>query len=152
MKQLEKEVFHRYQSILRELGLSSGVMPHFVKWVRYFLDYEAKYGDGAPRSRLIDGFIKKLASKGQSSSLRQQARRAVEAFLKMEAQGDGFAVAEERTVAEPLGENIGERAHSATSLRVEADPRRDWRETEAALAGEIKRRNYSPKTMKTYLT
>ena len=51
MQRLEKEDFHRYRSALQGLGVSNGEMPHFVKWVRYFLDFEGKYGEGRPRGR-----------------------------------------------------------------------------------------------------
>ncbi|MCC5808169.1 MAG: integron integrase [Opitutales bacterium] len=146
MRRLEREIFHRYRSTLQRMGVTDRAMPHCVKWVRYFLDYEAKYGDGAPRARLIDGFMEKLAGKGQSSGLREQARRAVEVFLEMGAGEGGLAV------AEPIGEYAGKGVRSKPSVPVETGPRRAWRELETALAGEIKRRNYSPKTMKTYVT
>ncbi len=147
MQRLSSEILHRYQSTLRGLGVSDRAMPHYVKWVRYFLDYEAKYGHGASGAGLIDGFMEKLAGKGQSSGLREQARRSVEVFLDMGA-GEGGLV-----VAEPLGEYAGKGVRSGASMPVESGgPRDAWRELETALAGEIKRRNYSPKTMKTYAT
>lgn len=154
MQKLEREIFHRYHSTLRGFGVSDGVMAHYVKWVRYFLDYEAKYGDGAPRARLIDGFVEKLASKGQSGGLCEQARRAVEVFLGMGAGESGVEGAEDRgvTVAESHGDYAGKGVASVPPVPVEAGLRRAWQELETALVGEIKRRNYSPKTMKTYLT
>lgn len=153
MQRLGKDILFRYQSRLRRLGVSDGAMPHWVKWLRYFLDYESKYGDGAPRARLVEGFIKKLASKGQSLGLRKQARQAVEVFLGMEAEVGGTAVAEEPGLAmEPPGESPGKGVRSQPSVLAVTGSRRDWQELEAALAGEIKRRNYSPKTMQTYIT
>ncbi len=129
-------------------------MPHWVKWVRYFLDYEAKYGVGVPRGRLIDGFLEKLASKGQSVGLRDQACRAIKVFMEMGAGEYRTAMESDRgfAVAEPLGMSTASGARSTTSVPLESDHRRGWQEVETALMGEIKRRNYSPKTMKTYLT
>lgn len=152
MQKLEREILYRYHSTLRGLGVSDGVMAHYVKWVRYFLDYEAKYGDGAPRERVIDGFVEKLASKGQSGGLCEQARRAVEVFLGMGGGEGCVGEAGDRGVAESPGDYAGEGMGSKSSVAVEAGSRRGWKEMETAFVGEIKRRNYSPKTMKTYLS
>ncbi|MCC5790049.1 MAG: phage integrase N-terminal SAM-like domain-containing protein [Opitutales bacterium] len=141
MLRLSKEVFYRYQSRLKELGVGDQVLPHWVKWVRYFLDYEAKYGKGAPEISLIDGFIAKLASKGQSFGLRKQARQAVEVFLEMGPGEDPAKVEEEPEEYE---------VKARSSLPVETELRSGWRELERALTAEIKRRNYSPKTMQAY--
>ncbi|CAA6677256.1 MULTISPECIES: hypothetical protein [unclassified Lentimonas] len=43
------ETFNLYQARLTVLGVSSPERPHYVKWVRYFLDFEAKYGTSSPR-------------------------------------------------------------------------------------------------------
>lgn len=146
MIRLEKEVFHRYHSTLRELNVSDALMPHYVKWVRYFLDYQAKYGDGVPQPSLIEGFVRKLASKGQSSSLRAQARQAVQVFLEMVAE-QSSAVA-----AEPSGKYFEDEADINHQSPADAGHRRSWVELQVALTGELKRRNYSPKTVKTYVT
>ncbi len=52
-----------------------------LKWVRYFLDFEAKYGATGAKGDRVDPFIAKLASKGQSQSLCRQARKAVRIYL-----------------------------------------------------------------------
>jgi len=129
-------------------------MPHYVKWVRYFLDYELKYGEGVSRAGVIDGYMEKLASKGQSSDLCAQARRAVEVYLEMESQEVGEAMEEgcELAVAEPSGEFVENGDRSEAAVVDESGGRSGWRELETALVGEIKRRNYSKNTLRTYLT
>ena len=143
MQRLSKELFYRYQTQLRGLGLSDKVLPHWVKWVRYFLDYSAKYGDGAPRASLVDAFIAKLASKGQSFGLRKQARQAVEVFLELGSEQSPAAVGEEPETYD---------AGTVPALPMEVNPRSGWLDLEKALTGEIQRRNYSPKTMQAYLS
>ena len=75
MQTLQNEIFYRYHSTLRGLGVSDGVMSHNLEWVRYFLDYGAKYGDDAPCARLIDGSLEKIASKGQSGGANRRVGR-----------------------------------------------------------------------------
>ena len=55
MPALELETLGRYQAFLRSKGVLDRQMPHFVKWVRYFVDYAAKYGDGAAHPTMLDG-------------------------------------------------------------------------------------------------
>ena len=55
MIKLPLETFKLYQSRLAALGISSHQTPHYVKWVRYFLDFEAKYGNGQPTPGNTEG-------------------------------------------------------------------------------------------------
>lgn len=80
MIKLPLETFKLYQSRLAALGISSHQTPHYVKWVRYFLDFEAKYGNGQPTPVVVASFMTKLAGKGQSQGLCDQARRAVRIY------------------------------------------------------------------------
>ena len=80
MQQLNGEALNQYQSALKGGG-SDRVMPHYVKWVRYFLDYMGKCGNGAVPVDLVEGFLSQLASKGQSAGLRDQARHAVGVYI-----------------------------------------------------------------------
>lgn len=151
MQKLAKGIHYKYQSMLRAMGVSDGAMPHYVKWVRYFLDYEVKYGNGTPRRQLIDGFIEKLASKGQSSGLRYQAQRAVEIFLDLDGRNDfsdPFRNQKAATI-EPVGKCFG---REMGALHVDADSGSEWKVLESALIAEITRRNYSPRTATTYLS
>ena len=70
MQQLNGEALNQYQSALKGVGVSDRVMPHYVKWVRYFLDYMGKYGNGAVPVDLVEGFLSKLASKGPCGTRR----------------------------------------------------------------------------------
>ena len=83
MIKLPQVTFKLYQNRLTDLGVSSRENAHYVKWARYFLDFEAKYGAGEPTPKVLDAFIVKLASKGQSSGLCDQARKAVSIYLDL---------------------------------------------------------------------
>ena len=134
MIKLSREAFSRYQARLNALNVSTRENPHYVKWVRYFLDFSEKYGAGVPEPELLEAFLSKLATKGQSASLRRQAGRAVRIYMEMVRVDGGGAAKESAVEREPV-------ASEASS---------DWLDLERALAGEIKRRNYSPKTLSSY--
>jgi hypothetical protein len=47
------EVYKLYQCRLTGLGVSSRESPHYVKWVRYYLDFEVKYGGGMGAPKML---------------------------------------------------------------------------------------------------
>ena len=144
MLKLPLESFKLYQDRLNALGISKQENPHTVKWVRYFLDFEAKYGQGVPASKMVDAFLEKLASKGQSSGLRDQARKAVNIYLEINQPASPH---ETRPELEP---ELARSVELKAAKKVSSVPSH-WAELEAAMAGEITRRNYSPKTLSTYV-
>lgn len=151
MIKLPIKTFKLYQARLNALGIPSNQCPHYTKWVRYFLDFETKYGEGVGAAKLMDAFLAKLASKGQSSQLRDQAREAVKIYLELsdgEAQGSTPPESKSQVVSEPKPKYSSKRQSVAPESKVP----NDWAELERGMTGEITRRNYSPKTLSTYLT
>lgn len=142
MIKLPLETFKLYQIRLGALGVSSEENPHYVKWVRYFLDFEAKYGAGEPAPKMLDAYIAKLANKGQSAGLRDQARKAVNLYLEI---SQPAALLQSRPEPEP------ELTMPVRAKKKLPAVSRGWAELEKALVGEITRRNYSPKTLSTYV-
>jgi hypothetical protein len=55
----------------------------FQKWFRFYLDFCNKYGLKPELTARFAAFDKKLQSKGQSESQRQQARRAIAIYYRM---------------------------------------------------------------------
>ena len=151
MQLLNGEALNQYQSALKGVGVSDRVMPHYVKWVRYFLDYMAKYGNGAVPVDLVEGFLSKLASKGQSAGLRDQARNAVGVYIGL-GSSDPATQAEVGVPAKAVTSGQEGPAAGVPSLASgDKGAKPAWAELGNSLAAEIKRRNYSPKTASTYL-
>ncbi|HAV13323.1 MAG TPA: integron integrase [Opitutae bacterium] len=151
MIKLPLETFKLYQARLNALGIPNTQHPHYTKWVRYYLDYEAKYGQGVENSKLIDAFLAKLTSKGQSSGLRSQARKAVETYFELSDEplhGSSLPKSKLQAVSEPKPKY----GPKPPSVAKEPGIPQDWSDLERAMTGEITRRNYSPKTLSTYLT
>jgi len=149
MQNLSKDGLLRYQSVLKGKGVLGQSIPHYVKWVRYFIDFMGKYGNGAAPLECVDSFLGKLASKGQSAGLQEQARHAVGIYLGQESVGIPTSPVQERlpdispaqggTLRQDPGEPGGGRSSRA-----------GWEALEQSLVAEVKRRNYSPKTASTY--
>lgn len=138
MIKLPLETYHRYLARLSALNVPDRSMPHYVKWVRYYLDYSAKCGVKSGCGSSVDGFVAKLASKGQSTWLREQARKAVEIYIEL---SDGAAeIASDVVPANDTDVEISDVCSSDA----------DWEMLEKALGDEIRRRNYSPKTLANY--
>jgi len=101
----------------------------YLKWLRFYLDYCAKY-DHRPRdSDSLAPFLEKLSAKGQSAKSQEQAAASIGLF---------YELVEEWKSSEPK-----------TSAEAAA---MDWEQVYEAIKQQIKLRQYSPKTLKTYVS
>lgn len=152
----------RYQGLLESAGMSCEKRREYLKWVRFHLDFCAKYGHEVADPGSLPVFLEKLRSKGQTEEQRGNARQAVELYRTL-LEGRGEAARE--AVSRPramLGESrTGFKGGGGTvqaqdaPRQVESAPPRDranagWNEIEAGLKNEIMLRHYSPKTLKAY--
>lgn len=153
MIRIPLETHQQYTSRLSELGVPSNQLPHFVKWVRYFLDYREKYGRELSGSAQLDGFLQKLADKGQSASLRQQAQRAVEVYQTLGEESNPRAVPQQPKSASV---KVSRKSNAVAKSKFMAKPLPDsevsaeWAQLIEQMKREIKRRDYSPKTLSNY--
>ncbi len=151
MQKFNGDALNQYQSALKVMGVSDRLMPHYVKWVRYFLDYMAKYGNGAVPAGLVEGFLAKLASKGQSGGLREQARHAVGVYIGLVPGNVPVARAKEGVLTGTRTSGQGPAVDMPSQASSDKVAKPAWDDLGNSLAAEIKRRNYSPKTASTYL-
>ena len=91
----------------------------------------------------LSGYAEKLSGKGQSAYLIRQAKHAVQIYLEM-------SQVPPKVDETPVNAMIlaGDRNHlRVPSIQAAKD---DWRAAIVSLEGEIKRRNYSPRTLENY--
>ena len=91
MDRISETVMGQYLALLEEQGVAGACRPDFMKWLRYYLDFCAKYaitGSGSERSRL---FLAKLREKNQTADQRRQAAHAVSLYLEMQGETAPFA-------------------------------------------------------------
>jgi integron integrase len=106
-------------------GLSRPEVLDYLKWLRYYLDFCAKYNDPPRDSDSLPLFLQKLTSKGQSVEQQKQAADSISVYYD---------------VVEALAAKSG----------AGSDGGRSWDGCYQLLKEEIALRHYSPKTFKTY--
>jgi integron integrase len=81
MISIPAEILARFDEMLRLRDIPQRSRPDYRKWVRYFLDFQAKYQLSEERSVQVRLFSGKLRSKGQSQVQVDQAADAVSLFF-----------------------------------------------------------------------
>ncbi len=163
MIQLPAQLVSAYRMYLGGKGIKSELLPDYLKWLRFFLDFCDKYkidADGAERLRQ---FINKLKRKGQSEDQRRQAYHAVTLyFALLKERSDDSPVNDLRNDAVPFTTEhtpqaepakpvqVARRSHYSESGYQEKSDSPEWDAVMEAMANEIRVRHYSRKTLKTY--
>lgn len=159
MNPVPNAVMSRYEAILKMRNIDICLYADYKKWLRYYLDFCAKYPAPVTKSERIRLFSEKLRDKKQSEQQRQQAIHAV--FLYFELLYDHV----EARNAEPVERQC---SHEPSALAPqqymfhqrqsqysvagyqEKSTSPEWDAVLETLAAEIKVRHYSRKTLKTY--
>jgi hypothetical protein len=125
-----KKLKEPFLAALEKQSLPAGEVREYLKGLRFYLDFCAKYRH-PPRDRdSLPLFMQKLASKHQMPEQQEQAAASVEVY---------YALIAEWTKAAAAGQ-------SAPILH---DP---WEACYRSLKEEVALRHYSPKTLSTYRT
>jgi integron integrase len=160
MLPVEDSVIRKYESILRERKIANNHFTDYKKWLRYFLDFQAKYPLSDSRTEQVQRFREKLRKKKQTEKQQNQAIHAVYLYFEMLQQD---------SQPSQISENVEQQSYAVSaSTRMTptiADHRKssyvdagyavksdstEWDALLVALAAEIKVRHYSRKTLKTY--
>ena len=73
MRKVSEKLKIPFVEIAEGRGLSRSEVLDYLKWLRYYLDFCAKYNDPPRDSDSLPLFLQKLASKGQSVEQQKQA-------------------------------------------------------------------------------
>ena len=163
MIQLPNHLIEQYRVHSIKRGIENKDFADYLKWVRYFLDYCEKYCVSGDEEQRIHLFLEKLKEKKQAEARRRQAYQAVSLYFEMLKQG---AVAQPTNHSPRMPASPKEQAperieqqqpvymarksyYSVVGYEEKSDSA-EWDAVLAALAGEIKVRHYSRKTLKTY--
>ena len=143
---------------------------HYLKWLRYYLDFCDKYGFNASDPRSLSGFMRKLEEKKQTNIQQEQAGKAVQIYYELAGSGrqnnkTGLITSSPKTagVQEPRhsyrptpsrseAQTATGRPDCARNKAVQAGVKGSWESAYRRLFNEIKVRRYSPKTLKSYTT
>jgi integron integrase len=77
MLQTPREIAARFDRALEAAGIAEHVRPHYRRWLRFYLDFCAKYQWDPASAAAVTPFCDKLESKGQVDWKRHQAAAAI---------------------------------------------------------------------------
>jgi integron integrase len=180
MEPIPDSILMRFNALLDETSVPSAVHNDYRKWLRYYLDFRAKYPLLDDRSEQVRLFIEKMRSKGQSGKSLNHAAHALSLFFSLQAKSKNTSVRAEMVKEEPsspaaasatdgsrpsaLSAPAEQAAFSDGKMQAARPGRKynEWWSMEKTisaewdaviidkLAGEIKARHYSRRTLKAY--
>ena len=92
MLAIPSPVLQAYQAVLDRNGVPSEQRPHYLRWLRYYLDFCAKYQYDPSVAQSVQPFEDKLIEKHQADWQRTQAFQAVALYHRLRV-GDQSTVA-----------------------------------------------------------
>jgi hypothetical protein len=84
MQPIPKDILARFDAILKQRNIPAETHTDYRKWLRYFLDFRAKYSPPDSRSDQVRLFAEKLRSKNQTMKQQEQAADAVSLFFALQ--------------------------------------------------------------------
>ena len=168
---IPNSVFIRYVAHLSNQGVNETLHGEYKKWLRFYLDFCDKYPVPDEQSERMRLFMEKLQEKKQPAPQQKRAALAVAHYYEMLAEeltgspaGRKAASSENQsaTPEQPINPlKTPAQIHQTLTLRrtsnysvagyaVKSDSPA-WDEVVASLAAEITTRNYSRRTLKTYI-
>jgi integron integrase len=150
MQHITQELLSRYDSILKKHQLPDACRADYRKWLRYFLDFCDKYRVPDARQEKLRMFIGKLREKKQTETQRSHAVQAISIYFDMERHGVPAGAPSETLKNSWQSTIMRGSSHYCEAGYKERSDSPEWDEVIRRLAGEIKVRHYSRKTLKTY--
>jgi integron integrase len=169
MKNVPDHIQEEFRLMLNRKGIPANQHGHYLKWLRFYLDFCDKYTFDSYDPKSLPHFIEKLQSKRQGPFQQQQATEAVHIFLEISTaenanskenpheNSSGAQVAEEKSKPHnPSAVQAADESPDPGSAQVTgpaSSPVEDpWEAAIQSLTNEIRVRHYSQKTLKTYTT
>jgi integron integrase len=128
MKSIPTELLRRFREVLPKRGVTQYERGYYEKWLRYYLDFCAKYHHRDRDRDSLDHFMQKLSEKNQSERQQEQAAKSIAVYYDLT---QGIAASRHR---EPK-----DSAQTGS-----------WDGVYIKLKEEIKLRQYSSRTLSTY--
>lgn len=149
-------LWRKYDAEMAGAGVAPATRGGYRKWLRYYLDFCRKYGHPYARPASLPPFLDKLASKRQNQARRDQAAEAVRLYHRMLAATEaGQKTRQDRRSRECDRGSAGKRDARRVALRTGREEGggadASWEKPYQAMRDQIRLRNYSPKTLRTYM-
>ncbi len=99
MIQISSGLRTHFESLLHEKNIADPYRQHYLKWLRYYLDFCSKYGHPAPKQESLSFFKEKLRQKRQTDMQIRQAGHAVSLYYEIIRRNTISAEPEKKTAA-----------------------------------------------------
>ena len=104
MLQVPSKVGDHFDTVMESTEVDGHLRPHYRKWLRFYLDFCAKYGFDSTDKSSFRHFNAKLRAKGQTEWKRRQARQGVVLYFQVLAgigaeRADQYEVSDEPVVS-----------------------------------------------------
>jgi len=169
MRQVPAPLIKEFNTSLVKNKIPQRNQSHYLKWLRYYLDFCYKYGVKESDTQSLSDYIDKLKEKKQTAAQQQQAVKAINIYYsliqsqserpqkKPAQQSHKTMVVQEtrgsfRATPQAKSQPSYGKPDSASKRAVQKDAKQCWGNAFTDLANEIKVRHYSPKTLKSYST
>ena len=170
MIHLSTDLAARYASFLTQKGTGKSTRLFYVKWLRYYFDFCTKYSFEVSKPDSLSAFLIKLHTEKQPQFTQDQAKKAIALFWELE-KSQGTAMQDEKLhvpdnnqvsrkvrppVSTPASPNHSLTPAKQTQAAGDEAPQlkqtgADWHHVYTELENAIRIKNYSPKTLKSYV-
>jgi integron integrase len=170
MQPIPEDISKQFDAILSQKSVPSALRDDYRKWLKYYLDFRVKYPPPDSKSEQVRLFIEKMRSKGKVGKDLYNASQALSLFFQTQngkkqaaAHADKVHdlvsnvpaknVRQKEPEARPavvgrVAGRVGRKYDEWWCLKPTISP--EWDAVIDSLAGEIKSRHYSRKTLKAY--
>ena len=159
MIQIPPDILNKYRHALSQQSIPVQKQPYFIEWFRYYWDFCMKYNFNKNNPKTLSYFIKNFESKKQIPFNLRQASDAIHIFYEMSGDDSSTFVHGENNRGNnttPLNETVKPYRTPPAPNKVDTQvpqtisKKEKWDQALTSLANEIKVRNYSSKTLKSY--
>jgi integron integrase len=145
MKSIPDKIITPYTKLLNKQNILSKVIRFYLKWLRFYLDFCEKYSHPASSKFSLTLFKNKLKQKKQSEQQIEQALHAINLFYQLiesyEINNAKCKAPEKVSELSPVYENV----ENQDTVKYQS-----WKKELGMLYNEIKLRQYSRKTLRSY--
>jgi len=168
MRRIPASLNPQFDALLVKNKIPQKFHNHYLKWLRYYLDFCQRYQFSESNSQSLPNFILKLKEKGQTDAQQKQANKAIHIYYELiRSKSSNKKGGLTKHLRKPGG--VDDASYRATPLRsklqagsskrdsaqnkpIQTGAKDNWDEAYKQLSNEIKFRHYSPKTLKSYST
>jgi integron integrase len=138
MRKIPAALNAQFNALLVKNKIPQRFHNHYLKWLRYYLDFCQRYRFSESNSQSLPNFIRKLKEKRQTDVQQKQANEAIHIYYEL--------------IRSELSNDKSELTKQLQKPEGVCLVKDNWQSAFRQLSNEIKVRHYSPKTLKSYST